>query len=109
MQILRASTNEQLLLCYGVMKELRPHHTAETFMETIRQMFGEGYQLWYIEDEGKAMCAAGFRITTTFYDGPIIDFDDFVTREEARKKGMPPACSTNSLTSRQQTRSKPFT
>ncbi|HMX78878.1 MAG TPA: GNAT family N-acetyltransferase [Ferruginibacter sp.] len=87
MQILRASTNEQLLLCYGVMKELRPHHTAETFMETIRQMFGEGYQLWYIEDEGKAMCAAGFRITTTFYDGPIIDFDDFVTREDARKKG----------------------
>ncbi len=61
MQILRASTNEQLLLCYGVMKELRPHHTAETFMETIRQMFGEGYQLWYIEDEGQAVCAAGFR------------------------------------------------
>ena len=69
------------------MKELRPHHSLESFLETMQQMEKEGYQLWYIEDEGKAFCVAGFRITTTLYDGAIIDFDDFVTLAAARKKG----------------------
>ena len=87
MQILKAITKENLVKCFEVMKELRPHHSLESFLEAMKQMEKEGYQLWYIEDEGKAVCAAGFRITTTLYDGPIIDFDDFVTLAAVRKKG----------------------
>jgi len=87
MQILQAKTNEDFLECFEVMKELRPHHNPETFLSTQEQMIKEGYQLWYLEDEGKAVCAAGFRFTTTLYDGLIIDFDDFVTLADARKKG----------------------
>ncbi|MEP7254646.1 MAG: GNAT family N-acetyltransferase [Ferruginibacter sp.] len=87
MQILKATTKEDLVKCFEVMKELRPHHNLESFLEAMKQMEKEGYQLWYIEDDGKAVCAAGFRITTTLYDGPIIDFDDFVTPTAARKKG----------------------
>lgn len=69
------------------MKELRPHHNTESFLAAIKQMKKEQYHLLYIEDHGKAVCAAGFRFTTTLYDGPIIDFDDFVTISEARHKG----------------------
>ena len=87
MQILKATTKEDLVKCFEVMKELRPHHSLESFLEAMKQMEKEGYQLWYLEDDGKAVCAAGFRITTTLYDGTIIDFDDFVTLAAARKKG----------------------
>ncbi len=87
MKILQAKTKEALVQCFEVMKELRPHHSLESFLETMYQMDTEGYQLWYIEDEGMAFCAAGFRLTTTLYDGLIIDFDDFVTLAAARKKG----------------------
>jgi GNAT superfamily N-acetyltransferase len=87
MQILKANNKEDLIKCFEVMKELRPHHSLESFLVTMDQMDKEGYQLWYIEDEGKVVCVAGFRLTTTLYDGLIVDFDDFVTLAAARKKG----------------------
>lgn len=87
MQIQKAVTKDDLILCYGVMKELRPHHTLETFISSIEQMQKEGYQLLYLTDENRPVSVAGYRITTTLYDGPIIDFDDFVTVTDARGKG----------------------
>ncbi|MGG9961252.1 GNAT family N-acetyltransferase [Ferruginibacter sp. SUN106] len=87
MKIKEALTAEDLLQCFEVMKELRPHHSTDSFLTTIVQMKKEGYHLLYIEDDGIAVCAAGFRFTTTLYDGMIIDFDDFVTLASARKKG----------------------
>ncbi len=87
MQILKAITEEDFEACFEVMKELRPHHSLDSFLAAMEQMKKEGYQLWYIEDNGKAVCAAGFRFTTTLYDGLIIDFDDFVTIGNARGKG----------------------
>ncbi len=87
MQIQQATTQDDLIRSYDVMKELRPHHSPESYLSALEQMLKEGYQLWYIEEEGRAVCAAGFRFTTTLYDGLIIDFDDFVTVSSARKKG----------------------
>ena len=87
MQIQKATTKDELALCYQVMKDLRPHHTQETFINTAEQMQKEGYHLLFLTDAGKPVCVAGYRITTTLYDGPIIDFDDFVTVADARGKG----------------------
>ena len=87
MKIQEATTKEDLVKCFEVMKELRPHHSMESFVTATEQMKTEGYQLWFIEDNGKAVCVAGFRFTTTLYDGLIIDFDDFVTIADARNKG----------------------
>jgi len=87
MQILKASLKEDLIKCFEVMKELRPYHSLESFFETMDSMEKEGYQLWFIEDDGRAVCVAGFRFTTTLYDGLIIDFDDFVTLSAERQKG----------------------
>jgi GNAT superfamily N-acetyltransferase len=87
MKILEASTPGDLTNCFEVMKALRPHHSLESFLKAMEQMKNEGYHLLYIEDDGKAVCVAGFRFTTTLYDGLIIDFDDFVTIPEARNKG----------------------
>jgi GNAT superfamily N-acetyltransferase len=87
MKIKEGTTEEDLIQCFEVMKELRPHHNIDSFLTTVEQMKTEGYHLSYIEDEGKAVCVAGFRFTTTLYDGLIIDFDDFVTVATARNKG----------------------
>lgn len=87
MKISEATTTEDLIKCFEVMKELRPHHNPDSFLAAMKQMKNEHYHLLYIEDNGKVVCTAGFRFTTTLYDGPIIDFDDFVTIAEARNKG----------------------
>jgi GNAT superfamily N-acetyltransferase len=87
MKISEATTQEDLVSCYDVMKELRPHHTLESFLGIMDQMRTEGYRLIFLEDDGKAVSVAGFRLTTTLYDGLIIDFDDFVTVADGRGKG----------------------
>ena len=87
MRIQEAITREDLVTCFEVMKELRPHHTLESFLGIMEQMKAEGYRLIFLEDNERAVCVAGFRLTTTLYDGLIIDFDDFVTLADARGKG----------------------
>ncbi|MBL7703583.1 MAG: GNAT family N-acetyltransferase [Ferruginibacter sp.] len=87
MKIAYASTAEELTDCFEVMKELRPHHTTESFLTTMEEMKKEDYHLLYLEDENKIVSVAGFRFTTTLYDGLIIDFDDFVTLATGRSKG----------------------
>jgi GNAT superfamily N-acetyltransferase len=87
MKIQYATTPEEFTSCYDVMKELRPHHSLESFLSTLNDMRKEGYHLLYLEDEGRMVSVAGFRFTTTLYDGQIIDFDDFVTLADGRSKG----------------------
>lgn len=87
MQIKQASTKEDFIKCFEVMKELRPHHNPDSFLQAMDEMKKEGYRLIFLEDNSVAVCVAGFRFTTTLYDGLIIDFDDFITLAAARNKG----------------------
>jgi GNAT superfamily N-acetyltransferase len=87
MNIQYATTLADFTRCFEVMKELRPHHTLESFLTTMNAMQKEGYHLLYLEDEGLMVSVAGFRFTSTLYDGLIIDFDDFVTLANGRSKG----------------------
>jgi len=88
MKIQKATSSEDFERCFEVMKELRPHHSPDSFLTAMEQMKNEGYELWYIKDKGQAVCVAGFRFTTTLYDGLIIDFDDFVTISGERNKAL---------------------
>lgn len=87
MNIQYATTTADYTKCFEVMKELRPHHSLESFLTVMEAMQKEGYHLLYLEDEGRMVSVAGFRFTTTLYDGLIIDFDDFVTLADGRSKG----------------------
>jgi GNAT superfamily N-acetyltransferase len=87
MKIGEAFCSNDLSRCFEVMNKLRPHHTPDSFSGAMEQMRKEGYHLLYLEDENKVVCVAGFRFTTTLYDGLIIDLDDFVTLSEAQNKG----------------------
>jgi GNAT superfamily N-acetyltransferase len=87
MNIQYATSPADYTRCFEVMKELRPHHSLESFLIAMDAMQKEGYHLLYLEDEGRMVSVAGFRFTTTLYDGLIIDFDDFVTLADGRSKG----------------------
>lgn len=87
MNIKYATSIADYTRCFEVMKELRPHHNLDSFISTLHEMKKNDYQLIFLEDKGRVVSVAGFRFTTTLYDGLIIDFDDFVTLAEGRSKG----------------------
>jgi GNAT superfamily N-acetyltransferase len=87
MEIKIATTEEDILKCWDVIFVLRPHLKKEEFVSTVKEMFTEGYQLAYIEEDGKAASAIGFRYLQYLYNGKHIYIDDLVSLPETRGKG----------------------
>lgn len=83
----RALSDEEILACFDVLIELRPHLEKDGFLDLIRKMENEAYQLVYIEKEGQVVAVAGFRIYTNLFMGKHLYVDDLVTAEAARSKG----------------------
>ena len=69
------------------MYALRPHLIKEEFVQTIQEMMKEGYQLVYIEENGKAVAAIGFRYMQYLFNGKHFYIDDLSTLPESRSKG----------------------
>ncbi|MBK6910924.1 MAG: GNAT family N-acetyltransferase [bacterium] len=88
MTIHHATSPEQIRLVYNVMRELRPHLTADQFVEQVlRQMREHGYILIYIEESGQPLAAAGYRRTELLHWGKVLYIDDLVTAAAARGRG----------------------
>jgi len=87
MKIQIADTDERILFCFDVMYELRTHLVKENFLEQVRRMQKEKFMIVYIEQDGKAICAAGFRMEEMLHRGKSIYVDDLVTLSEYRSKG----------------------
>jgi hypothetical protein len=51
MNIQFAQTATEIKKCWYVFSLLRPHLQEETFVEKVAEMFSEGYQIAYIEEE----------------------------------------------------------
>ena len=82
-----ASTDEQILACFPVMAELRPHLAQDTFVETIRRlMHHHQYSLACLSDDG-VKAIAGIRIGEWLPTGRYLEIEDFVTTEAARSQG----------------------
>ncbi len=86
-EIIKAGSESDLLTCYEVLHELRPHLTKETFVSTLTGFMNRGYHLIYVEENGKAVCALGYRFTEHLLWGKAIYIDDLSTLPEARGKG----------------------
>jgi GNAT superfamily N-acetyltransferase len=87
MKILTANDDASIGQCFDVMHALRPHLKKESFNDVIKKMMVAGYQLIFVEENGKAVCAAGFRFTELLAWGKAIYIDDLSTLPEARGKG----------------------
>ncbi len=73
--------------CFDVIQALRPKLKKDTFYELINGMMSRGYNLIYIEENGKAVCASGFRFTEHLLWGKAIYIDDLSSLPESRGKG----------------------
>jgi GNAT superfamily N-acetyltransferase len=83
-----ALTRSELLRCFPVVLELRPHlHSSEFLQQVERQEQRYGYQLAYLEDEEDVRAIAGFRLTESLAWGKYLYVDDLVTRAIDRSKG----------------------
>lgn len=83
----QATTDQEIESCFDVMSELRTHLQKSEFLATVRHMETEGYKLAYIEDQGKVVATAGYRICTNLSIGKNLYVDDLVTSEKVRSKG----------------------
>ena len=83
----RAITDQEIENCFDVMSELRSKLRKSDFLKTIRHMESEGYRLAFIEDDGKIVSVAGYRIYTNLFMGKHLYVDDLVTSDTARSKG----------------------
>jgi ribosomal protein S18 acetylase RimI-like enzyme len=87
MHIKLAESSEDILKCWSVIKELRPHLDKDNFLNLINKMKSEGYILAYIELENIAVSAIGFRYVQFLYNGQHYYIDDLVTLSNYRSKG----------------------
>lgn len=87
MSIQLAESDSQILGCFSVMSQLRPHLEQVKFVQQVRYQMKEGYQLAYLEVEGQTLAVAGFRISTCLAIGKFLYIDDLVADEFKQSQG----------------------
>lgn len=88
MKIIDAKTDVDILKCWEVIHELRPHLVKENFLSLIKEMMNEGYRISFVEQDGKAIAAVGFRYLQFLYADKHFYIDDLATLTDYRKKGF---------------------
>lgn len=72
-----------------VLRELRPHLTADTFREIYNEGYPQGLRFAAAFDEGgRCLGVAGFRVLATTFSVRKLYVDDLVTTDAARSKGV---------------------
>jgi len=81
-----ASTDEEILGCFAVLKELRPNLVEANFVADVRRMEREGFRLAFVADPD-VKAVAGYRTMEMFATGKILYVDDLVTASRHRSEG----------------------
>ena len=87
MEVQVCKTKEDILKCRDAVLELRPHIPKDDFVAMVSNMIEEGYQLAFIEKDGKAAAAVGYRYLQFLYNGKHIYIDDLSTLPSYSGKG----------------------
>jgi len=86
MKISIATSDDELVRCYPVMAELRPHLNQKQFIEQTHRQQRDGFQIVYLEDRKLVVSVAGFRILEYLGWGKTLYVDDLVTVSTARSR-----------------------
>ena len=82
------SSPEEIRRCYPVMRELRTHIASEKeFLERVTRQQKQGYQLAFLESDGRIRAVAGYRFLDSLFSGKNLYVDDLVTRDVDRSCG----------------------
>jgi GNAT superfamily N-acetyltransferase len=82
-----ASAEAEIAACWEAMFLLRPMLKQEEFVAQVKSMQKDGYNLVYIEENGKVVSLAGYRIFAMMYCGKMLYIDDLSTLDAYRGKG----------------------
>ena len=81
MSIQLAESDFQILGCFPVISQLRPHLEQDKFLEQVRYQMKERYQLAFLKIEEQTLAVAGFRISSCLALGKFLYIDDLVVDE----------------------------
>jgi GNAT superfamily N-acetyltransferase len=82
-----AESDSQILECFSILAQLRPHLKQEHFLEQVRRQQRNGYQLTFLEQDDRVVAVAGFCISECLAWGPFLYVYDLVVDEAVRSKG----------------------
>ena len=82
-----ARSEREILDCYPVMAELRPHIQQDEFLPMVKRLAEiAGFQLAYLTD-GEIKAVAGFRISEWLAGGKYLEIEDLAAKSGERSKG----------------------
>lgn len=87
MDIHLATTEAEIMACFPLMQELRPHLEAADFLDRIRRQERASYRLAYVDTTEGPVALAGFRLGENLAWGNFLYVDDLVTLAGQRSKG----------------------
>jgi GNAT superfamily N-acetyltransferase len=88
MDIQIADTDEKIALCREAILALRPHLANVDLISLVKDMITEGFQLAFIERDGKAAAIIGYRYQQFLFNGKHFYIDDLSTLPEYRGQGL---------------------
>jgi hypothetical protein len=93
-----ATTDEQILATYDVIRQLRPQIQAADYVRLVKVQQAEAdYQLAALSQDELVTCVAGFRISHSLAWGRNLYVDDLVTDEQRRRTVREKPCSIGLL------------
>lgn len=89
LELLHAESDEDVIACFGAMRQLRPHLRDEAgFLARVRRQQTGGYRLLAAWESGRVVGAAGYRLQENLIRGRFVYVDDLVVREGKRRGGI---------------------
>jgi len=85
--IANAESDADILRCFPVMHQLRPHLVEADFVARVRRMQREGFLLARVEDDGVVCAVAGYRFHEKLFSGRTLYVDDLVSDGTRRSLG----------------------
>lgn len=86
MMVQLVESDSQILACFSTLCQLRPHLKSEGFLEQVHRQQKDGYQLAFIEVEGRAIAVAGFCVSECLSEGRFLYVYDLVVDQEVRSQ-----------------------
>ncbi|MCQ1058649.1 GNAT family N-acetyltransferase [Photobacterium sp. ZSDE20] len=87
MEVILATTNEEIIEIAPIMQQLRPKYTLEKISDLLNQQCKAGYKLVYVKEDNNILCVAGFVTGHKLGWGAYLYIDDLVTDEALRSTG----------------------
>jgi GNAT superfamily N-acetyltransferase len=82
-----AEADAQIMACFAVLVQLRPHLKQSNFLAQIRRQKQDGFQLAFVEQDTQVVAVAGFHISECLAWGQFLYVYDLVVDEAERSKG----------------------